>query len=1080
MKRIGIVAGSFASTILAIVLITPSFIDWTEYRDTFESRLEAATGRSVVIDGDVRLSLLPRPALRVAGVRIGNLPEASTDSFVSADAVAANLAFGPLLSGRIQFNSIEVVRPVINAEVLASGRATWSMGESLAKENAARKGGAASTSFNLGIDSLVLIDGKVNYRDVRSNAEYRFDGLNADLRAGAITGPFDLSGEAMLHETKWKFQAAIAAITANRPSAISLLVRAPDAGLTTNLSGQFSLAEGGQMGSGRLSIEGDNAGATALALGLFGDESLPKPMTDAYAVKARLALEDKSVEISEIELGVGGATAEGNGSVSWGDGTRFDLALKLGRLDLNAWLMGEAKPSIRFASAGGLVCARAVCAQSALEQNQFVFPSNTFGSINLKVDLVEWRDQVMRNGVFSATLADSEVTVAAASIQFPGNTSAQFSGFIRSEKGRPVVDLDANTSSRNLRGFLKWMDVEPPVELVPPSRLNTLSVSSRIRGTPDRLELADLSATLDTTRLTGSIVYEPGGIPNIDLNLALTNLDLDSYLPALRESLSRPENQEKSSASREADPFSTFTKLNTFLSAYETQVSVSIESLTAGGRVARGINVDAETGDGIVSIRDVSAADLSGLSVTMAGKAYDFLDLVRIKDAQIRFATANLMKTSRAFDFDVPRLPILAEPITIEVSANGPLRQLTLDLIGEIGALNVSAKGSVLSSNLAPKFKGDISVDHPAYITLMADLGYAPPANSAPVGAVILTTKLDGGGQFLKLSDLVMKAGDNSVSGQIGVSLERTRPSLSGTVNIVSIDFDSLFPADPTEELTRASRARSTSGSGAVSGRWSSEHFNLASLNSFDATLDVTASRITAQTVVVEQLVAPVQLVGGVLAIERWQGNVYGGPAAGTVYLSVDQRLDLRTSLKVESAMLGRMSNSEGAASALSGQVSLQGNFAAHGLSQRELVLNLSGAGTLTATGIDVGGTGKKAFASDLLSSIRALSQLGGLLSADVTKGLADMTVSFVGEAGVFKLSNASVKSNAYSGTFEGIVDLARWWVDTKGKAHLEANMLTQLLGNRLQLPSLIPVTVTGPLNAPNVNMDTSGGVVNQ
>ncbi len=1080
MKRIGIIVGSLACTIIAIILIAPSFVDWTEYRDTFESRLEAATGRSVAIDGDVRLSLLPRPALRVAGVRIGNLPEASTDSLVSADAVDVNLAFGPLLSGRVQFNSIEIVRPVINAEVLANGRATWSMGYSLANENVVSKGEVEGTSFNLGIDSLVIIDGRVNYRDVRSTAEYRFNGLNADLRVGAIAGPFDLSGEVTLQKTKWKFQSAIGALSADRPSTISLTIRAPDAGLAANLSGQFSLADGGQTGSGRLAIEGDNAGATALAFGLVGGENLPKPLTNAYAVQARVALVDQSISISEIDLSVGGAAAEGNGNVSWGDGTRFDLALELGRLDLNAWLTGEAKPSVRFASVGGLVGGRAANAQSAPEQNQFAFPSNTFGAIDLRIDLVEWRGQVMRNGVLSATLADGEVTVADASIEFTGNASAHLSGFIRAEKGRPVVDLNANASSRNLRGLLKWIDAEPSVDLVPPSRLNALSVTSRISGTPDRLELNDLSATLDTTRLTGSIVYETSDIPVVDLNLTFTNLDLDSYLPALRESLYRSGNQEDSATGRSEAPSSTLTAFNTFLTEYETKVVVSIGSLTAGGRVARGINVDAETANGSVFLRNVSAEDLSGLRVALTGKAKDFLGGVRMEDAKIRLVTADLKRTSRAFDLDVPRLPILTQPTAIEGTASGSLKQLTVELTGEVGALNVSANGSVLSSNLMPEFKGDITLEHPAYVTLMADLGYALPANTASVGAVTLTSKVDGGGQFLRLSDLLMTAGNNSVGGQIRVSLEETRPTLSGNVNIAVVDFDSLFPVDPTEELTRVSRARSTSGSGAVSGRWSSEAFNLVSLNSFDATLDVTASKITARTVVVEQLVAPVQLVGGVLTIEPWQGNVYGGPATGRIFLSVDQRLDLRTSLKVENAMLGPMSTGGVAASAASGQVSVLGDFAAHGASQREFVSNLSGAGTLSATGVDVGGTDKKSIVSVLLSPIRALSQLGGLFSGGATKGLADMTVTFIGESGVFKLSNASVKSNAYSGTFEGIVDLARWWVDIKGKARLEANVLTQLLGNRLQLPSLIPVTVAGPLNAPNVNMDTRGGAANQ
>ena len=45
MKRILIFVGAVVIALAGAVLIVPSFVDWTEYRDTFEQRLEAATGR---------------------------------------------------------------------------------------------------------------------------------------------------------------------------------------------------------------------------------------------------------------------------------------------------------------------------------------------------------------------------------------------------------------------------------------------------------------------------------------------------------------------------------------------------------------------------------------------------------------------------------------------------------------------------------------------------------------------------------------------------------------------------------------------------------------------------------------------------------------------------------------------------------------------------------------------------------------------------------------------------------------------------------------------------------------------------
>ena len=51
-------------------------------------------------------------------MRIANPEGAVNEDFVFAERVAVNLAFGPLLTGKLQFTSIEILSPVVNAEIL--------------------------------------------------------------------------------------------------------------------------------------------------------------------------------------------------------------------------------------------------------------------------------------------------------------------------------------------------------------------------------------------------------------------------------------------------------------------------------------------------------------------------------------------------------------------------------------------------------------------------------------------------------------------------------------------------------------------------------------------------------------------------------------------------------------------------------------------------------------------------------------------------------------------------------------------------------------------------------------------------
>lgn len=1077
MKRIGTIFGATIAAVLAIVLIAPSFVDWTEYRDTFESRLAAASGRSVAIEGDVGLTLLPRPAFRVAGVRIGNLPGASTEEFITADTVDVILAVGPLLSGRLQFTSIEVINPIINAEVLADGRATWSVTESSDAGEAGSQNGGDDVAFDLGIDSLILVDGRLNYRDARSSVEYQLDGLSIEMRADAITGPYTLSGGTVFLGTPWQFQASVGALAAERPSTISLIVETQDAGIAANFSGQFSIAEVVPSGSGRISISGDSAAATVSAFGLVDKSALiPQPMTGPYSAQARLVLNDNSLAATAMEFSVGGATAEGGGSISWADETRFDLALKVGRLDLNSWLTGANTAPMRFSDIGGAIGIRKANAQSDATRTDFVLPSALNGALDLRVDLIEWRGQVMRNGNLSATLADAEITVADASIELPGTASIQVSGFVRAEEGWPVLDLDGKASSRNLRGFLKWIDAEPSAGLVPPSRLNALSASSRIAGTPDHMVFNDVDVTLDTTRVTGSAEYKSGTIPRIDIDAAFTNLDLDFYLPALRENLLSSSRDQDSGTQESTAPSTALANLDAFLSNMETQIKVSIGSLTAAGKVIRGIDVNASTSGGVLMLTNVLADDIAGARFELSGKVRDLKGDARFDDVKISLATENLSRTSRAFEIDIPRLPVLTGPVSVEAIASGSMQQLAMEVNGRLGDLVVSAEGGISSASSVPEFDGVLSVRHPVYTALMADLGYALPATSLPIGAVSLKSEVVGSSKTFSLSDLTLKAGDNAMTSQVVIDLAQARPNITGSLNIASVDIDALFPSDPTEDLTRASRGRSTSGSGAVSGRWSSEPFDFSALSGFDAELNVNATKAIARSVVVEQLVAPVRLSEGVLTIEDWQGQIYGGPARGNAVVSLSPVLNVTTTIEVENTLIDQIGGGADSAATASGKASLQGTFAARGASLRDLVSTLSGSGAFTATGLDAGGSGQGAFMSAVLAPVRALSQLGGLLGGGVTKGFASMAAAFNGESGVFMLFDATVKSNVYSGEFAGAIDMPRWWIEVDGRVRLQTNVLTQLLGNRLQLPSLIPVSVNGPLDSPNVKMDTTSG----
>ena len=396
MKHIALGIGTVLVLAIAVLLVAPSFIDWTKYRDTFESQLANRTGRTVTIDGDVSLALLPRPAFQVDGVRIANLPEATDPDFARASRVAVNLAFGPLLSGRLQFTSIEIIEPVINAEVLENGSVTWAFVPVDSGSQSTSNVSSDGAAFDLGIDVLRVVEGTVHYRDAISGTEQSITGLSVELTAESTAGPFDIAGNATVFGMPWQIEASIGALRRNRPSALVVVLTNADAALRADLSGSLTLGEQGPAISGRLRVSGDNTGETLSRIGLIGsDQLLPLELRQTYHIESRFKFENASFQSDSINIKLGSTTAQGIGLYSWQDAPQFSLELTVSRLDLEAWRLGGLVHPIRFAATRSLFGFSPARAQ--LVENSFILPAGVEGTIDLRINLVEWRGQVMRN-----------------------------------------------------------------------------------------------------------------------------------------------------------------------------------------------------------------------------------------------------------------------------------------------------------------------------------------------------------------------------------------------------------------------------------------------------------------------------------------------------------------------------------------------------------------------------------------------------------------------------------------------------------------------------------------------------------
>ncbi|HEX6141437.1 MAG TPA: AsmA family protein [Geminicoccaceae bacterium] len=202
--------GLIALLVLVVLVIggllaAPFLIPVDTYKRQVAQQVEAATGRALAIDGPVDLQLLPTVALQADQVRLANREGAAEADMLRLEALQVELKVLPLLTGSVEIDRFVLVGPAIHLEVDAEGRPNWQFGtgEPVAEEGApdgeAPAGGGGEGATTLPISELKLGDirienGTLTYRDARSGANERIEGINLSLDLPDLRGPLQADG----------------------------------------------------------------------------------------------------------------------------------------------------------------------------------------------------------------------------------------------------------------------------------------------------------------------------------------------------------------------------------------------------------------------------------------------------------------------------------------------------------------------------------------------------------------------------------------------------------------------------------------------------------------------------------------------------------------------------------------------------------------------------------------------------------------------------------------------------------------------------------------------------------------------
>ena len=1118
MKRVLLILVGLIVLVVAAALIAPSFIDWNQYKGEIAGPVERATGRTLVMSGDLSLSVLPTPRVSAADVRLSSA--GGDDDFLTLRALDVQVALWPLLRGEIQVISVRLVEPEFFLAVAEDGTANWQF-----DTGSATPADEPGTAAPISVERVVVANGALNYVDATTGRAERIEAITATFTADdLVQGPYAAEGRFSVRDQAVGFDVSLGAAGRGGAMPLRAKLELERGGAVASVQGTVSPFAETPAIDAKLSFEGgDLREALSVISKIAGSEATPViPGAQTFSITAILTGGTETVAINDLAMLVGETRATGAIAASLGDAVSLDVTLALGRIDLDAWANAV---SIQTSDAAAPPPNGAPAASPA---NPLDALDGLTATLDLTGDALTFRGSLVRQFRLAATVADGTVEVTALNAMLPGGADIAISGRAATLDGQPRFDGRLELAAADFRAAAEWLGVS--LDGFAPGRLRQFSLQSQVRVTPDLGQAFGIDLRLDSSRITGGVAYAFRSRPSFSVDLEIDRLNLDAYLAEGPTPLTATKSDNDTSSIAGAGTLA-------FLDTFDTNTKVRVDSLSLGGRRFGGVAVDASLLGGALTLREATIADAGGAALALSGSAGNFASVPAF-DTRVVIKAADAAAPARFFGIDLPvdaralgqidlsgsvigtaedlavdltsdigdmtaaangRLELLAAAprVDMRLTLNGPSfvraaqlagltiapaergldgalmltaavrgNQDTLNLEADVNAaaLTMVVSGAVDDPMSAPAFNINLQINHPDVTQLLRTLGVDYQPAAVNLGAVRTLADISGQPEQITVSRIEGALGPVSFVGDATANLAGARPRIDARLNTGEVLVDLFLPV--SSSAAGAGTASTTTSTPAQGGnRWSQDPIDLTALQDFDGSLALNARGLIYGDYTLRDPSLVATLEAGTLTVDPLSANLFEGNAAIRLTAVADRVARLGVSLTLDGANIEQALQTSAGLDRVTGRFDMRGEFTTTGQSQFDLVNNLDGTLSFAAQDGVVRGVDLPSL-SDRLGNLNQALDFADLLFRTFEGGETRYTAfqgSFQVEDGVARSTDLSAALDAAAGTGTAIVDLPRWRLDMRTVARLTDHPESPDVG----------LDLNGPLDNPQRNIRT-------
>ncbi|MBL6946435.1 MAG: AsmA family protein [Rhodospirillales bacterium] len=191
-------------------------MDFNAYRDLIAEKVEEATGRKVVIAGDLDLRISLTPSLRLEGVSLANAPWGAQPEMLKLGRLEAEVDLMPLLSGEARVTRVFLSGVEIALEIDKQGRPNWQFEtkEPSVDAGAAEAEGATRLPITPVVKNVIFENVKLSFSDAASGQSFETVLHELTVRSEGAGSPVALRGKGKFGEAPYEFDGNMGAFAA--------------------------------------------------------------------------------------------------------------------------------------------------------------------------------------------------------------------------------------------------------------------------------------------------------------------------------------------------------------------------------------------------------------------------------------------------------------------------------------------------------------------------------------------------------------------------------------------------------------------------------------------------------------------------------------------------------------------------------------------------------------------------------------------------------------------------------------------------------------------------------------------------